>query len=141
MNKSSVDRLQIVQNAAARLLTKSKKSCHITPILASLHWLPVQYRIQFKVLTITYRARHGQTPTYISELIESHSTTRSLRSADQHLLAAPRTRLVTKGDRAFKAAAPRLWNALPLQIKVAPTESLFKRHLKTHLFRQAFGHL
>ncbi|KAL0964863.1 hypothetical protein UPYG_G00330070, partial [Umbra pygmaea] len=45
-----VARLQMVQNAAARLLTNTKKHEHITPVLASLHWLPVQSRIQFKIL-------------------------------------------------------------------------------------------
>ena len=141
LNKTSVDKLQMVHNAAARLLTRSKKSCHITPILASLHWLPVHYRIHFKVLTFTYRAIHGPAPTYISEMIRSPPTTRSLRSADKHLLDVPWTNLVTKGDRAFEAIAPKLWNDLPLDLKMAPSEASFKRHLKTRMFRQAFGHL
>ena len=117
------------------------QSCHITPILASLHWLPVQYRIHFKVLTFTFKALHGQAPAYITEIIHPYSNPRSLRSADQHLLVVPRTRLKTKGDRAFEAAAPRLWNALPLELRTAPSEASFKKQLKTHFFRQAFGHL
>ena len=115
LNKSSIDKLQLVHNAAARLLTRSKKSCHITPILASLHWLPIQYRIHFKVLTFTFKALHGQAPAYITELIHPYTNNRSLRSADQHLLVVPRTKLKTKGDRAFEA--PRLWNALPLALR------------------------
>ena len=87
LNKSSVDQLQLVQNAAARLLTRAKKSCHITPILASLHWLPVQLRIHFKVLVVTFR---GQAPAYISDLIRPHSSSRSLRSSDQELLVNKR---------------------------------------------------
>ena len=141
LNKTSIDKLQLVHNAAARLLTRSKKSCHITPILASLHWLPVHYRIHFKVLTFTFRAIHGQAPTYITELIHPYTSSRSLRSADQHLLDPPKTRLKTKGDRSFEATAPRLWNALPLDLRRAPSEASFKKHLKTHFFRQAFGHL
>ncbi|KAF7648774.1 hypothetical protein LDENG_00152180, partial [Lucifuga dentata] len=47
---SPFDRLQLIQNSAARLLTKTKKREHITPVLATLHWLPVSYRIDFKVL-------------------------------------------------------------------------------------------
>lgn len=139
LSKASVDRLQLVQNAAARLLTRSKKSCHITPILASLHWLPVQFRIQFKVLVFTYRAIHGQAPAYISDLTHPYRTSRSLRSSDQGLLVVPRTRLKTKGDRAFEAVAPRLWNELPRDIRASPSVDTFKGQLKTHLFRLAFG--
>lgn len=138
LSKASVHRLQLVQNAAARLITRSKKSCHITPILASLHWLPVHFRIQYKILIISYKALNGQAPAYISELIPPHYNTRSLRSFDQGLLAVPRTRLKTRGDRAFGAAAPRLWNALTPVLRSAPSLNLFKGHLKTHLFKQAF---
>ena len=50
-------RLQLVQNSAARLLTCTKK--HITPVLASLHWLPIRYRIDFKLLLTVYKSLHG----------------------------------------------------------------------------------
>ncbi len=74
---------KLVQNAAARLLTRS---CHITPVLASLHWLPVNHRIQFKVLVITLRALHGRAPVCLSDLLHIHAPSRSLRSADRGLL-------------------------------------------------------
>ena len=140
LNKTSINKLQLVQNAAARLLTRSKKSCHITPILVSLHWLPIQYRIHFKVLTLTFKALHNQAPAYITELIKPYCNTRPLRSADHHLLVVPRTKLKTRGDRAFEVMAPRLWNTLPLYLRTTSTEDTFKKLLKTHLFRQAFGH-
>ena len=101
LNKTSINRLQQVQIAAARLLTRSIKTCHITPILSALHWLPVHLRTQFQVLVFTYRAVHGQAPAYVNDLIHPHSTTRALRSSEQGLLRVPRTRLKTKGDRAF----------------------------------------
>ena len=62
-------KLQQVQNAAARLIFEESKYCHVTPLLKSLHWLPVKYRIIFKVLLITFKAIHGLVPVYISELI------------------------------------------------------------------------
>ena len=62
LNKASLDRLQLIQNSAARLLTRSNRRCHITPVLASLHWLPIAFRVQFKVLVIAYRAMNGQAP-------------------------------------------------------------------------------
>ncbi len=138
LNKSSLHRLQLIQNAAARLLTCSRKSCHITLILRSLHWLPIAYRFKFKVLVITFNALHGSAPSYISDLLQPYSTNRSLRSSTQGLLVIPRTRLKTKGDRAFQAVAPRLWNALPSDLRASPTLHIFKAKLKTHLFRQAF---
>ena len=138
LSKSSLDRLQLVQNAAARLLTRSRRSCHITPILSSLHWLPVNYRIHFKILVITHRTLHGQSPQYISELLHPYIPTRSLRSSSQSLLVVPHTRLKTKGDRAFSSFAPRLWNNLPDHLRSLASVELFKKHLKTHLFKQAF---
>ena len=57
--KQSVGRLQLIQNAAARVLTRTRKFEHITPILKSLHWLPVQHRISFKILLMVYKALNG----------------------------------------------------------------------------------
>ena len=63
--KYQISKLQKVQNTAARLVTKSKRSASITPILKRLHWLPVQERIRYKILLITYRAMKGLAPDYI----------------------------------------------------------------------------
>ena len=76
--QSFISRLQIVKNAAARLLTGSKKWEHITPVLASLHWLPVQQRIIFKTVLMVFKAINGKAPSYISDLLHPHSATRSL---------------------------------------------------------------
>ncbi len=59
---SSINKLQIVQNAAARVLTRSRKYDHITPILQSLHWLPIKFRISYKILLLTYKALNGLAP-------------------------------------------------------------------------------
>ena len=58
----SLNRLQAVQNAAARLLTGLRKYDHITPVLSDLHWLPVKDRIEFKIILLTFKAIHGQAP-------------------------------------------------------------------------------
>ena len=138
LNKTSLDRLQLIQNAAARLLTRSSRRCHITPVLAALHWLPIAYRVHFKVLVLTYRALHGQAPAYIADLVKWYEPGRTLRSSNQGLLDTPATNFVTRGDRAFKAAAPGLWNALPPDLRAAASVGIFKNHLKTLLFTQAF---
>ena len=107
-------------------------------MLASLHWLPVKFRIQFKVLVMAYRAQHGQAPAYICDLLHPYVAGRSLRSSDQNLLVVPRTRLKTKGDRAFEVVAPRLWNSLPPDLRSEVSVDTFKKRLKTHLFKLAF---
>ncbi len=137
-SQSTLSRLQIVQNAAARLLTGSRKQDHITPILSSLHWLPVRYRIDLKILLFVFKSLNGLAPCYISDLLQPYSPSRSLRSSDQKLLIVPRSRLILWGDRAFAVSAPRLWNSLPLHIRTASTLLSFKSLLKTHFFSQAF---
>uniref|UniRef100_A0A669CQX3 Reverse transcriptase domain-containing protein n=1 Tax=Oreochromis niloticus TaxID=8128 RepID=A0A669CQX3_ORENI len=139
LNKSAPDRLQTVQNAAARLLTGTNKRSHITPVLASLHWLPVNFRVHFKILVVTFRVLHGEAPQYISDLLKPHTSSRALRSSGQMLLLVPRTRFKTRGDRAFQALAPRLWNSLPLSLRCLDSNDSFKKQLKTFLYKRAFN--
>ena len=91
-----------------RLIFQEKKYCHITPLLKSLHWLPVKYRIIFKVLSITFKAIHDLAPTYTSYLISVRSTTGryNLRSSDSLSLKYCSCKcLATLGDRSFYVAA------------------------------------
>ena len=135
---NQVNRLQKVQNTAARLVTKSRRSSRITPILKSLHWLPVQQRVIYKILLLTYRAQNNLAPDYISSLLLTHSSGRSgLRSSNNVRLKEIRTKR-SWGDRAFSSAAPFLWNRLPLSIQTANTLSTFKAALKTHLMLNAY---
>ena len=138
LTQKSLHRLQIVQNSAARLLNKTSRYEHITPVLASLHWLPICWRIDFKLLLVTFKALHGLSPGYIFDMLVPYSPTRALRSAGKGLLTIPESRLATKGDRSFSVLAPKLWNALPEQIRLADTVPSCKSLLKTHLYRKAF---
>lgn len=134
-----VDKLQRIHNAAAKLLTKSKKYDHVTPILQQLHWLPISQRIIFKVLLLTFKALNGDGPIYLKDLTMFYKPSRLLRSAsDTSLLAVPKTKLKTYGDRAFSVAGPVLWNNLPAYIKSSQNVNSFKRDLKTHLFKEYF---
>jgi len=136
--KKVVKRLQLIQNTAARLVTRSKRDSHITPVLESLHWLPVQERIIDKVLLLTYKAIHGSAPSYISELISNYTPGRNLRSSTINLLCQRSTRLLQYGGRSFSSAAPKLWNQLPDYVRNAKSLDIFKRKLKTHLFSAAY---
>ncbi|XP_054605029.1 uncharacterized protein [Nothobranchius furzeri] len=136
--QSTLHRLQVVQNSAARFLTGTRKRDHISPVLASLHWLPICYRSQFKILVFVYHFFQGGGPPYLATLLNRHSPSRTLRSSDQGLLAVPRSRCRTRGDRAFSVLAPSLWNQLPPSVRLSPSLPVFKNHLKTHLLRLAF---
>ena len=107
-----ISKLQRVQNAAAHIALDLSKFCHINPTLRQLHWLPVVKRIQFKMLLLTFKAIHGLSPPYISELITvKPKSTHGLRSNNSTLLQLPPTQkmLPTLGTRSFAvAAAPAL---------------------------------
>lgn len=139
ISESLVTRLQCVQNAAVRFLTNTRKRDHITPLLISLHWLPVRYRIQYKVLMFVFKALHDQAPEYIKDMLIPYQSQRHLRFSRNMLLTIPRSRLRRSGDRAFSVAAPALWNVLPLSLKTSSGMDIFKKGLKTYLFNQAFG--
>ena len=137
-----IQELQRVQNSAARLVLEESKFCHITPLLRALHWLPVAYRIVFKILLVTFKAIYIFTPTYISELVSLKDTGGRyyLRSNDDgKLLNVPSCKSLSKlGDRSFYMAAPKLWNDLPIFIRNISSVNAFKKALKTHLFQKAF---
>ena len=80
ISKYLLAKLQRVQNAAARLITRTKKQEHITPVLVSLHWLPIKQRIQYKLLLLAYRVIHGHGSSYLAKLLKPHEPSRQLRS-------------------------------------------------------------
>lgn len=132
--KGSIARLQAVQNAAARTIMNTPRHAHITPTLKSLHWLPIHRRIEHKVLTYTYKALHGEAPPYLEALVQPYSPQRVLRSQNSNSLVVNGTNN-KYGTRAFRNAAPPLWNNLPHHLRFANSLNTFKKDLKTHLFR------
>lgn len=103
-----LSRLQLVQNAAARLLTGTRKYESVSPVLASLHWLPVEFRVQYKVLLMVFKGLHGLAPEYIADMLIFSDPTTFLWSSFGFKLSVPKSRLKTKGDLAFSVAAPWL---------------------------------
>ena len=132
-------KLQRVQNMAARVITFTPRREHISPVLRSLHWLPIHRRIEFKILLLVYLCLHDIAPQYLAEMLTTHAVTRSLRSTDKQLLVVPRSKLKRHGDRSFNVVAPVLWNSLPECMKSSSSVASFKRTLKTFLFRQEYG--
>ena len=137
--KKAINRLQLVQNAAARILTRTKRRAHITPVLKSLHWLPISSRIDYKILLLVYKSLCGCAPQYISDMLQNYTPGRVLRSSGTKLLVIPGTRTKKHGKAAFSAYAPSLWNSLPVNLRMSQTLTSFKRGLKSHLFSLAYS--
>ncbi len=114
------------KNAAARVLTRSRKYDHITPILQSLHWQPIKFHISYKILLLSYKALNDLAPAYLTNLLSHYNPTRSLRSQNSGLLVVPRIAKSTKGGRTFSYLAPKVWNSLPDNVRGSDTLSLFK---------------
>ena len=137
--KKTTDRLQLVQNAAARVLTKTKMREHITPVLASLHWLPVVFRIEFKILLLVYKALNGLAPSYLYDCLPRYVPNRPLRSSSADLIQVPKVTCRKHGEAAFCFYGPTAWNKLPLYLRQAASVDSFKAQLKTYFFTLAFN--
>jgi len=111
--KSQITRLQLIQNSLARAVVKAPKYCHITPVFRSLHWLKIIERIEYRLLSLTYKVPTTTQPPYVSHLI-SVQPPRSTRSSSVVTLARPSTSSSLRiTDRPFRYASPCLWNQLP----------------------------
>jgi Reverse transcriptase (RNA-dependent DNA polymerase) len=137
-------RLESVLNASARLIFGLRRADHITDALVSLHWLRVPERIKYKVALLTYRALNGSAPRYLADSLVRIADVPSrgrLRSSTSQALLIPAVRLSTVGSRAFPVAAPTQWNQLPVDVTSAASLSVFRRRLKTFLFRQSYPNI
>ena len=105
-----IRKLQHVQNSASRLVSQCPRFCHITAVLRDLHWLPVFFRIEFKIMLSTYKVLHDRAPIYMQEPLKLYTPSRNLRSFNRNLLVKPYFNLNSYGKVAFSVAAPELWN-------------------------------
>ncbi|XP_038591448.1 uncharacterized protein LOC119915779, partial [Micropterus salmoides] len=128
--------LQMIWNAAARLVFNEPKRAHVTPLFISLHWLPLSAHIKFKALTLAYRSTTVSAPSYFHSLLRVYTPTRSLRSINERRLVVPSQRATKSLSRTFSFTVPCWWNDLPTLIRNAESLTAFKRQLKTHLFRK-----
>ena len=134
--------LQRVQNIAARIVSGCSRDIDSEDVLQSLNWLPIKYRITFKVLLIVYKCVNDLAPKYLSDLFIPNKKDRTVRNNFKHLLDCPEnrdTKSKSYGHRAFGFAGADMWNTLPLDIKLSSSVSVFKSKLKTHLFKQCYG--
>ena len=157
LNNQQLNRLQLILNSAARAITKTPKFHHITPHLKSLHWLKITERIQYKIISLTYKSLQYNQPSSISSLLAVQKA-RSTRSSAVVTLQRPSNPSRLKiTDRSFCYQAPALWNALPKDLRahsssslvppaagsqntslLALSPTLFHKKLKTHLFLHSY---
>jgi len=135
--KCLIRRLQVIQNSAARILTKTAAREHITPTLAGLHWLPIEKRVEFKALCMVHDAVHNGAPRYLADVCRLHHSERDMRSVTRQELVVPRVQS-THGDRAFSHNAVKRWNELPQNIRDTTDKKVFKKILKTLFFIQSY---
>jgi len=135
------DRLQSVLNAAARLVYSARKFDHVTPLLRDLHWLRVPQRIEYRLAVHAFLGLHGMAPSYLAcELrrVPDVASRGQLRSSSTNPLTVPTSRHVTIGDRTFSVVAGRVRNDLPAGNTSLSSAQVFRRELKTELFRRSF---
>ncbi len=125
--------LQLIQNAAARVVFNEPKKAHVTHLFIRLHWQPIAARIKFKVLMFAYKTTTGTAPIYLNLLVQTYVPSRSLRSASERRLVVPSQRgtQITLTDLWTVSS---WWNDLPISIPTAESLAIFKKHLKTHFF-------
>ena len=134
MSNDNLNKLQKVQNAAARLVTRKRKRDSVSHTLRELHWLNVESRIIFKVILIVYKVIHG----ICSENLVVRYKQYNCRPND-FLLLETKVVKTRYGRRTFDYAGPRLWNALPLEVRTIESIDTFKKKLKTILFSDTEG--
>ena len=132
--KSETRKLQRIQSMAAKIVTKFDSS---TAALKLLHWLPINLRIKFKVLTLVFRAVHKLTPTYLTELIIPATTRREglCSQSTAFTPSVPFTKCKIFAGRPFSVLGPRSWNALLDDLCSLTDYNVFKAKLKTNWFK------
>ena len=132
-----ISKMQQIQNITAKFVMGADNYSSPTECRIKLHWLPVQAQIQYKVLLLVYKCVQKTAPIYLQELISVNSYDRvGLHSSqDDYKLYIPRVKRETFANRSFKVVGPRWWNNLPIDIQRSISVIIFKKQLKTHLFK------
>ena len=133
--KQLIHKLLTVQNHAARLICRTPNSDHISPVLHILRWLPVEERIEFKLLLLAFKSVNNVGPSYLFDLLKFYIPSRQFwSSSDTLLLRIPSFRLKSFRQRKFSYQASVLWNTFPISLRHSNSALAFKLALKTHLF-------
>ena len=133
----NICKIQRIQNFAARIVFNGSKYDHTTPLFKSLHWLPVCECIVFKIAVFMYKCTHDLAPKYLQDIVViTHG--RQLQSHTNNHLLVSRSNPSMTCNASFKSMGPRIWNTLPLNIINAQSLLIFKKELKTFVYKWAY---
>ena len=138
--KNSTKKLQRVQNIAAKLVLNRTKYESSTESRKQLHWLPITARTEFKIIVLVYKCLHGNAPEYLQKILTPKLVLREgLRSSTfTSNLHIPKTSRHTFASRSFSVSGPSLWNELPYNIKECINLKMFRKEVKTYLFKEYY---
>ena len=124
--------MQAVQNMAAKITLGKRKYDSATSCLVQLHWLPIKFRIDYKIVSLVHKCLHGEAPPYLARMIEYTKPTRpGLRSEEDNTrLLVPKTSKKTFASRSFSVLGPTLWNELPRDLRKIVNYARFKKNSK-----------
>ena len=133
---NSIHPMQRIQNQAAKLIMSRDRCESSISTMRQLYWLPIGFRCKYKVLLLVYRCMNDQAPEYLQhKLTLKNPVWITCSATERDILQIPYNKRKTLPDRGFSSAGPKLWNSLPLELQTAPTVSIFRKLLKTHLFK------
>ena len=134
---------QMLLNSAARVIYQMPRFSRerITPKCIELHFLPIKARIEYKICILTYKALNFESPAYLADLLKPHEiiSDMQLRNTGVGRLHEPflsRSKII---DRCYEHCAPRLYNQLPLALRMEKSFDTFKKKLKTLLFEKSYN--
>ena len=138
--KSSINKMQVVQNIVAKITLGKGKYDSANRCIQTLHWLPIRERIVYKIVSLVFKCLHGEAPLYLERLLKYNTPSRrGLRSEeDTTRLLVPKTSRKPFAAHSLNVLGPELWNDLPRKPHKIDNYAIFKKELKTHLFKQAF---
>ena len=143
LSEKNIQKLQKIQNNAVRFifgLYGKKKNEAVLPYLKKLHFLPIRYRIRYKICLLVFKCVNNIGPNYLKDLLILRQTRRrsSRMDDDFFLLKIPNRPNFSRSEGAFSYIGPKLWNALPFDLRSLNTLDAFKRSLKSYFFNIAF---
>ena len=148
LSKVNLHRLQSIQNSAARIVTNSCKYTRITLVLRKLHWLPIQFRSEFKLATLVYKFIHTGFPKYFAPHLSTYRTTYNTSHSQSvaNFLNVPKFQpTIHKSTKQFGFSfafdAHTVWNSLPEDIHASPTISLFYKKAQNLSLRKGISSL
>ena len=131
ITEARLKKLQSVQNSAVHLIRKkmNRQDVSTVELLKKFHWLPVKKRITYKILLIVHKCLLGEAPVSLRNMMVMGGSTRTKKLEERKCNGE-------MGERSFSVAGPKLWNLLPMDVRMEENTDDFKKKLKTFLFRE-----